>query len=192
MTICRKCGKSLASFEISKADYSTKKIKIKNLEEILTVLSCEDASISSETFDLLEEMMKRINPSTFSWDDMDVWVTTHPSLDPYLEVDRTTMPNTRPCMGSITVHAQRPDGKQAHFGIPDFWDMKELHHNPEYWWRDFEGKDGSDKGVKGHRKFDIEKDISIELDFCGKPVRIDFRGQKPKERVKPKKKREPT
>ena len=168
---------------------STSKMKIRDVKTIPVVVEAEDGSVSPETFDLLEEMMKQIDPGTFSWNDMDVWVTIHPSLDPYLEVDRATMPETRPCMGSITVHAQRPDGREAHFGIPDFWDMKELHHNPEFWWKDFGGRDGSNKGVKGHRKFDIEKDISIELDFCGKPVRIDFRGRRPKERVKPKKQR---
>ena len=170
---------------------STSKKKVKKVKVISTVIKSEDQSVSPESFDFIEEMMKRIDPGTFCWDDMDVWVTAYPSLDPYLEVDRTTMPETRPCMGSITVHAQRPDRKQAHFGIPDFWDMKELHHNPEFWWKDFEGRDGNDKGVKGHRKFDIEQDISIELDFCGKLVRIDFRGRRPKEKVKPKKQRKP-
>jgi hypothetical protein len=82
-------------------------------------------------------------------------------------------------MGSITVHAQRPDGKQAHFGVPDFWDVKELHHNLEFWWKDFEGEWGSDKSVKGHRDFPMEQDISIELDFGGERCGIEFRGKNP-------------
>lgn len=192
MTICTKCGKPLKNFAKSEAVFSTKSIKIKNLKEILTVVSCEDCSVSPETFDFLEEMMKRINPGTFSWDEMEVRMETYPSVDPYLEVDRTTMPETRPCDGSITVHSHRPDGKQAHFSIADFWDLEEVHHNPEFWWKDFEGKCGFDKTVKGHRKFDIEKDVVIEAGFNGETVKIKFRGKKPGEKVKPKKKRQQT
>lgn len=169
---------------------SNAKIPFKEVKTIPAVIESEDAAISPEEFDVLKEMTSRIDPGTFSWDEMDVWVTTHPSMDPYLEVDRTLMPETRPCMGSITVHAQRPDGKQAHFGVPDFWDVRELHHNPEFWWKDFEGQWGYDKSVKGHRKFNIEQDIWIKLDFCGKPQRIKFRGKEPDENVSPKKKRQ--
>lgn len=191
MIACRKCGKSMKDFRPSKAISSTRKMKITDLKEIPTAVTCEDASVSPEEFDLLEEMMKRIKPGTFSWNDMDVWITAYPSLDPYLKVDRTTMPQTRPCMGSITVHAQRPDGKQAHFSIADFWDVKEVHHNPEYWWKDFEGENGDDKSVKGHRKFDIKENVTIESKFNDKVAKIVFRGKKPGEKVKPKKKRSP-
>lgn len=169
---------------------STSKKKIKDVRSIPTIIKSKNESVSSENFDFLEEMKKRINPGTFSWDNMDVWVTTYPSLDPYLEVDRTIMREAHPCMGSLTVHAQRPDGKQAHFGIPDFWDMRDLHHNLEFWWKDFEGKYSYDKSIKGHRKFAIEQDIYIEIRFDVKTLRIDFRGRRPNEKVKPKKQRE--
>jgi len=82
---------------------SNAKIPFKEVKTIPAVIESEDAAISPEEFDFLKEMTSRIDPGTFSWDEMDVWVTTHPSMDPYLEVDRTVMPETRPCMGSITV-----------------------------------------------------------------------------------------
>jgi len=131
-------------------------------------------------------MKKHIDPKPFSWDDIYVWVTTYPSFDPYLEVDRTTMPDTRPCMGSMTVHSQRPDGKQSHFGIADFWDIKESHHNPEYWFKDFDGKFGFDKGVEGHREFDIIQNVKVLAVFNDELIDIDFRGRKPNEKTKPK------
>jgi len=168
---------------------STSRKKLREVKNIPVIIRCEDSSVSPEKFDFLTEMMKRIDPDPYSWDDMYVYVAKYPSLDPYLEVDRTTMPTTRPCMGSITIHVQRLDGKQAHFSIADFWDTKELHHNLEYWWKDFEGNNGADKKVKGHRKFDIKEDIYVELDFCDESLRISFRGCRPNEKIKPKKKR---
>jgi hypothetical protein len=198
MVVCRKCGKPLKDFEADLAEaltenatlgYSTRRIRIRELTEIPTIVRCEDAFICSETFDLLKEIKKHIDPGSYSWDQIDIWMTTSPSLDPYLETDRTTMPETRPCMGSITVHSQRPDEKQAHFSIAGFWDIKEIHHNPEYWWKDFEGKNGYDKNVKGHRKFDIKEGVIIESKFNNETVKIKFRGKKPSEDVKPEKQR---
>lgn len=152
---------------------------------IPTIIKSEDKSVSPETFDFLEEMKKRINPHPYSWGEIDVWVTTYPALDPYLMVDRTTMPETRPCMGSVTVSSQRPDGKQCHFGVADFWDTNELHHNPEFWWKDFDEKFDFDKNIKGHRDFDIEQNFKVELTFDDELVSINFRGRRPDEKTKP-------
>ena len=165
----------------------TSKKKVSEIKGIPTIIKSEDKSVSPETFDFLEEMKKRINPHPYSWDEIYVWVTKYPTLDPYLEVDRTTMPETRPCMGSVTVHSQRPDKKRSHFGFADFWDTNELHHNPEFWWYDFDGKPDYDKNVEGHRKFDIEQNYRLELTFDDEPVSIDFRGRRPDEKTKPKK-----
>jgi len=200
-TICRKCGRPLKDFERdattyvfqriagthkeeAKISHSTKKTNAEDLLEIPTAVFREDAFASSETFDFLKEMKKRIDPCPYSWKQTDIWMTTYPSLDPYLETDRTTMPETRPCMGSVTVHSQRPDGKQAHFGIADFWDIKEAHHNPELWWTDYEGKTDCDKNVKGHRKFDIKENIAIESKFNDETLKIRFRGKRPSEKGK--------
>ena len=139
-----------------------------------------------KSFDFLEEMKKRIDPSPFSWNDALIWVTTYPTLDPYLVVDRTTMPTSRPSMGSLTVHGQMPDGKQCHFGIVDFWDIKEGHHNPEFWWKNFNEEFDYDKNIKGHRDFDIPQNVKVELVFDDEPIDIEFRGRKPNEKVKPK------
>jgi len=165
----------------------TPKKKVSEVKGIPTIIKSEDKPSSVETFDFLEEMKKRINPRPYSWDEIDVWVTTHPTIDPYLKVDRTTMPETRPCMGSVTVHSQRPDKKQSHFGLADFWDIKELHHNPEFWWKDFDGEWGSDKSVKGHREFDIGQNLRVELTFDDEPISIDFRGRRLDEKTKPEK-----
>lgn len=98
--ICRKCGKPLKNFERDATEYvyqkimgsnapvsySTKKIRVKDLKGIPTVVSCEDTSASPETFNLLKEMMKRIDAGPYTWDEMEVWVTTHPSSGPYLRL----------------------------------------------------------------------------------------------------------
>jgi len=39
---------------------------------------------------------------------------TFPTIDPYLKTDRTKMPDTRACRGSVTVHTYRPDSKTPH------------------------------------------------------------------------------
>jgi len=210
MSVCKRCGKPLKDFERDirayvfqriigsrvgseevKTDYSSKKTEIGILKAIPTTISCKDNSISPETFDLLEEMMKRIDPNPYSWNEMEVWMTTHPSMEPYLQTDRAKVRVSHACMGSIPVHCQRPDGKQAHFGIVDFWDTKDLHHNLELWWKNFEGENGYDKNVKGHRKFDIKKDVVIESKFKDETVQVEFRGKKPGEKVKPEKQRRP-
>lgn len=49
---------------------STSKRKIREVKVIPTVIKSEDVSVSPEEFDLLMEMKKRIDPGTFSWDEI--------------------------------------------------------------------------------------------------------------------------
>jgi len=162
----------------------TSKKRLTEVNKIPTTIKSEDGSVPPKTFDILEEMKKHINPAPYSWDELFVWVTTYPTLDPYLEVDRTVMPNTRPSMGSVTVHCQRPDDKQSHFGIADFWDLKESHHNPEFWYKDFNGVYGFDKGIAGHRDFDLKQNVRVEMVFDDELIDIDFRGRNQNENAK--------
>lgn len=156
---------------------STPKRKTKELKEVPVRMKSEDEALQFEV-DLLDEMKKHIDPGPYSWDDMYISLESYPSRHPYLAVDRTTMPDTRPCMGSLTLTAYRPDEKQAHFSIAGFWDLKEIHHNPEFWWKDFRGEFDSDKNIKGHRKFDITKNIEIEAEFIDHVIRMTFLGKK--------------
>jgi len=118
--------------------YPKEKKQIRDLAGIPTVLCSKDETVSGEDFDTVQAMKDHISPGPYSWDDMSISIEQYPSFDPYLEVDRTTMPETRPCGGSITFVIDRPDGKVARFSIPDFYDLKEQHHNPEFWWSDFD------------------------------------------------------
>jgi hypothetical protein len=155
------------------------------IKSIPAILTSEDKEVS-KTFNFLDEIKKYINPAPYSWDEVTVWVTKYPSLDPYLKVDRTTMPETRPCMGSLTVNLQNPAGKMGYLGYVDFWDVKESRHNPELWGYDFQGAQICSKNVKGHKDFDVEQDYKLELTIDDEPISIDFRGRRPDEKTKPK------
>lgn len=146
---------------------ASKRKKVKDLKTIPTVICTEDESASADTFDILKFIVTHIDPSPHNWDDIDVWVETYPTIDPYLEVDRTIMRIDRPSGGSATVHALRPDSKMAHCGIAHFYDLDEKHHNPEVWYTDFEGrtKGKFSKKIPGHRAFDITENIKIKINW---------------------------
>ena len=74
----------------------------------------------------------------------------------------------------------------GHHLVVDFWDIKEGHHNPEFWWKNFNEEFDYDKNIKGHRDFDIPQNVKVELVFDDEPIDIEFRGRKPNEKVKPK------
>ena len=163
----------------------TSKKKMSEIKSIPAILTSENKDVS-KTFDFLEEIKKHINPAPYSWGEMNVWVTTYPSLDPYRKVDRTTMPETRPCLGSMTVNLQNPIGEMGYLGYADFWDAKECRHNPELWGYDFQEKPICDKNVEGHKDFDIMQNYKLELTLDNESISIGFRGRKPDEKIKPK------
>jgi hypothetical protein len=166
----------------------SEKTSKKNMSEIKSIPAAIESEnkVASKTFDFLEEIKKHIKPYPYSWNEMIVWVTTYPSLDPYRKVDRTMMPEKRPCLGSITVNLQNPAGKMGYLGYADFWDIEESRHNPELWGYDFQGTPICDKNVKGHKDFDIKQNYRLELTFDDESVSIDFRGRRPDEKTKPK------
>jgi hypothetical protein len=60
-------------------DCSTAKKPFKKMKTIPAVVKSEDSSILPKEFDFLKEMTSHVDPGTFSWDEIDIWVTTtHP------------------------------------------------------------------------------------------------------------------
>jgi len=151
------------------------KKQIRDLAGIPTVLCSKDETVSAEDFDIMQAIKDHISPGPYSWDDMYISIERYPSFDPYLEVDRTKMPGTRPCGGSITFVIDRPDGKVARFSIPDFYDLKEQHHNPEFWWIGFDGKFGFSKEIKGHTMFPIATHIKAKVTFGADEIVMPFK-----------------
>jgi len=122
---------------------------VREIAEALAELCTEDETVSAGPSHFLAHMMEHTDPNPYDWDYVEVQLETYPSLDLYLEVDRTAMLATRPTGGSVTIQATRPDPKQAHFGIVGFYDQKEGQHNPKSLYpsvkRGIESRNGSIK-----------------------------------------------
>jgi hypothetical protein len=148
--------------------------RIRELSSIPTYICTDDGSDQAPTFDILKAIKKYIKPDPYTWENIHNQVSQHPSVFPYLEVDRTKMPPTRPAVGNLTFDLLNPINNKAHFGIADFYKVEEKEHRVEIWCRDSDENFYSSKNVKGHSGFPINKAIKVKTNLDGQDIEMRF------------------
>jgi len=157
------------------SEKSTEKVSLKDLPQISVRFP------ESITFDFLPIIKERIDPSPYSWEQVQCQITAYPTNDPYLNASwgRPRTPDEA-MGGSITVHLFRPDGRAAYAGITDRLDAKAGHHNFETWIEDFDGKRQTSNGQRKtlpervHSRFSINRPIPVTMTLAGEEITNTF------------------
>lgn len=148
------------------------KLKVKDLKGRGILVVFGPAS-NPERFkiDLLEEARQRLSFGTIDLNELELEIGDRLGEKPYPITDRTTMPPTYLCEGSVWVNFYTPDGKYANISLVPHMDKTETppHHNFWLYLTDFDGRKGSDKRISGHR-IPIDEPIIISIS-CGEETR---------------------
>jgi hypothetical protein len=156
-------------------------IKVKDLKEKAILVKFGPIS-NSEKFkiDLLEVARRKLSIDREDFNELELKIGDRLGESPYRKTDRTTMPLTYLCEGSVWVNFCSPDNRWANVSlVPFLHGALSPHHNFWLYWTDFDGSKDCDKHIAGHF---ISKDEPIAISItCGEEIRkgtIDVRSRK--------------
>ena len=115
----------------------------------------------------MQEVYKKYYNENHSLDDTEITYASNLSSVPYSVTDRSTMPSSYLCMGSLPVYFRVPNGGVSPFAMVIFRhdDKENQHHNTYVWWRNPDGSTRKcfTKDISGHDEITLEEDIAISL-----------------------------